>query len=466
MLTTQQWAQFSAADKRNTWISCCALCPGILLFVTGLIGFHAVLPWNAGVISAASSGDFDQILNQTYSEVVNLWDLYPSDSDRNYRTSGQSFTLSQDYHVATEYHRPTCTASGCAGTRVKTREDFYDRDLPGDHMRFMIQEQAREGGIYFLAVGATCIFSMIYRTHYAARATSGLHLFLAVYCALHAFVFLKQSLFDSEGEWAPYMFTTGASMTVQIIIAIEFTIFSVLNIVSMVLGMMRAGELTANARAANIAGSGLVAGPIGSPEWKAMNGGGKGKQVVSSAGLCCTAFVLFGPIFYFSWWNVSGVTFMYYTSGDFDMAWENGTYSHGTTLMYNKYYAKTKKVDATRCFSVSLPITQCDCGDSGCDPSATPTPTATVGTVKVEVDDCKGLNDARMFIKTDIKLKTDRSGTAYTAASDKEYVIDERQECEGPNDDVATEGNSFSTRSSTACSSWCACTPSWAAPST
>ena len=50
---------------------------------------------------------------------------------------------------------------------VRERADYYECDLPGCHMRFMIQEQAREGGIYFLAVGAACWFSLIARTHYA-----------------------------------------------------------------------------------------------------------------------------------------------------------------------------------------------------------------------------------------------------------------------------------------------------------
>jgi len=126
------------------------------------------------------------------------------------------------------------------------------------------------------------------------------------------------------------------AMGVSVITALIFIVMGVLNIVAMAMGMSRAGELTANARAANVASSGLVCGPMGSPEWKAMDGGNKGKQIVSSAGLLCLGIYLLVPALYFSWLYVGGVTFMYYTSGDTANMWhENATMATGHTFMFN-----------------------------------------------------------------------------------------------------------------------------------
>merc|ERR1719262_1325869 len=75
---------------------------------------------------------------------------------------------------------------------------------------------------------------------------------------------------------------------------------------------------------------------MGSPEWKAMDGGNKGKQIVSSAGLLCLSIYLLVPALYFSWLYVGGVTFMYYTSGDTANLWhENATMAQGHMFMFN-----------------------------------------------------------------------------------------------------------------------------------
>jgi len=113
--------------------------------------------------------------------------------------------------------------------------------------------------------------------------------------------------------------------------------------------MMRAGELTANARAANIASSGLVA-QFGTAEFNAMDGGNKGKQTVSTAGMCCLGLWVLVPCFYFTWIWSYGVTFKYYGSGDLSNLWhENATIDQGAEYMYN-LYPKNKKVDGNEVF--------------------------------------------------------------------------------------------------------------------
>lgn len=336
MLTTKNQAQFSAKDKKVQMLSHCAMCPAIYFFVIGLIMQNWLFPWNSAIFPIGVM-DGDVAFNQTYSSVWNVMEYQPCNAD-NDEADGKK-CMEQLLHPVLK------TKAAGTKTKVEERGDWFECDLPGKcHMRFMITEEARSTGMYWMGLGVAVIYSFVSKAHYAARAMSGMHLFMAVYCLIHAFVVIFQFM-DADMQFVPYLYRKGGAMVWPIITGLVLLAMCVVNIVCMVLGMNRAAELTANARAANVASSGLVCGPMGSPEWKAFDGATKGKQFLSSCSLCCLGLWAITPCFYFTWLYVGGVTYMYSTAGDTSQ-WvhENASISTGHTFLYNGGYMKMKKI--------------------------------------------------------------------------------------------------------------------------
>jgi hypothetical protein len=275
---------------------------------------------------------------------------------------------------------------------------------------------------------------------------------------LHAFVLLFQ-YYDSDFHFVPYMYRQNMAMGVSVITALIFIVMGVLNIVAMAMGMSRAGELTANARAANVASSGLVCGPMGSPEWKAMDGGNKGKQIVSSAGLLCLGIYLLVPALYFSWLYVGGVTFMYYTSGDTANMWhENATMATGHTFMFNGNDGLNSVIKCKTCTGTETK--NCCPSDTQCADWSDPSTCVTTVDTKFEYPDCVGKYGVnRIKFDTGIKRKgtvgfqtvckagtetCDNSGNCGCTAANQvlaqeKYIDSEKQECNGPTDKSGEE---------------------------
>lgn len=342
MLTTNNAAAMSAKDKQQQMLSHVALCPALYLFLMGVISMQFLMPWNAATF-VGNSGDWDMMTNSTYQQAWTQYEHQPCSSDE-VKVDGKN-CVDQIFHPVKEYEDET--SGGVTYPKVKSRGDWWNCDLPSHcHMRYMYQEEARNAGIYYIGMGVMAIYALVSKSHYAARATSGLNLFLAVYCILHALALITtySGMMDRDEQMVPWMYRQAAGRTVTMISALIFLAFGVLNIVSMVFGMMRAGELTANARAANVASSGLVA-QFGTAEFNAMDGGNKGKQTVSTAGMCCLGLWVLIPCFYFTWIWSYGVTFKYMGAGDLsNIIHENATLEQGAEFMYN-LYPKTKKVD-------------------------------------------------------------------------------------------------------------------------
>jgi hypothetical protein len=369
MLTTNNAAAMSANDKRNQMMSHVALCPALYLFLMGVISLQFLFPWNAATF-VGNSGDWDMATNSTYQQAYVQWEHQPCASDE-VKMDGKN-CVDQIFHPYKEFTLEETTATG-QYQKVKTRGDWWNCDLPSNcHMRYMYQEEARNAGIYYIGMGVMAIYALISKSHYAARSTSGLHLFVAVYSILHALALVTtySGLMDRDEQMVPYLYRQHAARTITMVSALIFLLFGVFNIVVMVFGMMRAGELTANARAANIASSGLVA-QFGTAEFGAMDGGNKGKQTVSTAGMCCLGLWVLIPCLFFTWIWSYGVTFRYYGSGDMsNLFHENATWAQGAEFMYN-LYPKTKKVDGN------------------------------------DVEDCDGLGESSLLLDTGLKKTGD-----------------------------------------------------------
>lgn len=436
MLTTNNQAAFSAKDKQNQMLSHISMCPGIYLLAMGLMSLQFLYPYWAATFPLAS-GDMDTMMNQTYTATYHAIEFGPCTVDEK-KADGKK-CLAQSLHPILENELKGTTVE------VKTRGDYYNGDLPSDHMNFMINEQARSAGQFFIGIGAACVYSFISKAHYAARAQSGLHLFLAVYCLLHAFVLLFQ-YYEMDFHFVPYLYRQNMAMGVNVIAALIFIAMGVLNIVSMAMGLKRAGELSANARAANVASSGLVL-QVGSPEWKAADGGNKGKQAVSTVGVLCPAVLLCGPLFYFSWLYVGGVTFMYMTAGDTsNMFWhENATMATGHMFMFNGGF-----MSRTKC-KTSGNENLCTCRNY--ENYGTPQMRCTQWDTTQTYPDCTGwFSNTQIKFDTGLKRKglighdttcpgTETNGVCSVprVLQQEKIIMSEPQECNGPSDKIGEE---------------------------
>ena len=79
------------SDGAKQIISSVALCPAVFFGLAGLIGMHAVLPWNSAFISASDSMSFRLSTNQTMSKVWTIWDIDPASEENNDMTNGKQY---------------------------------------------------------------------------------------------------------------------------------------------------------------------------------------------------------------------------------------------------------------------------------------------------------------------------------------------------------------------------------------
>lgn len=436
MLTTKNLPK---EEKTKQLISDMALCPFIFFMVNSLYTCYFLFPWNAQVASAPISANHNIAMNTTHFAAHEAWYTAPvgyADDECKEKKWGR-VACYQTYFPVVKIELKGEKAT------VKERADNRQSDLPGAHLRFMIQEQARDDGIYKLGVGVAAVFSIAMKTHYAARAVSGLHLFAAVYLALEAFVFFHQTWVDPDMHYAPYTYRTTAATVWQTGCTLLFGTLSLLNLVAFVGGLQAAGKLTEAARKADESGktSGLIAGPSGSVEFKNFTGKEKGVQVASAVGICAPAVLFLLPLCFlvlpsaiWSWYDVSAVASRYTGLHGApcgitqEYKGENATLAWGRQIMINSH---------SDVFAKQTKTMYCDSYDNSFSPPAC------ITFSESSEPDCK----VSMVLETDIKLKknsaeTVAQGCQYGAceSSDK-YTEYEAQDCKGPNKDLGKQGH-------------------------
>lgn len=410
-------------DKTKQLLSDLAMAPALAFLVFGLYGLHFLFPWNAGVGPHTSSSlDTKLMFNQTHPQVWTQWHTQPVGEDNADNKEGKG--------IFQEYNPIVQVSKKADHVVVEERGDYSECDTYVCHMRFMTQEQARDGGIFYVAFGLVGAYTLAVQTHYAARAVSGLHLLFAVALGLKCFVFVHQVWINPDMHYTPFTFRSNRAAVVPTLYAVFFGVCMCLNAAAFAVGLVDAGKLTAAARGKDESGksSYLVAGPFGSPEWKSMNGGEKGKQIASSVGLLIPVVIFFASVFYMPWYSIHGVTFRYtgvHALGlSFDQ-WlppfrENATSAWGAQITHNSGYWATKVEKQQNC-------NICDGTDNY--------------EIEVTRPQCQW-KDARI-IETDLKLKKPKSlpegesmdnaayGYSNFGSGDK-YVAYEMQDCKRP----------------------------------
>ena len=300
MLTHGGYATLEKEEKTKQLTSDLAVLPFVMMLVLGTWFLQPVMPWNGAVVGSlglVSSGNLQMNYNQTHTAVYEQWRSEPSGVDN--EDSKDSKPIGQKYHPIVQIEEKNRNANG-AYSVVLERADWRECDLPSCHLRFMIQEQARDSGIFYIGMGVAALFSLIMKTHYAARATAGLHTFAFFFLFINAYVFAKQAFWpDSSDSYAPHIYRTTSAKVFALILALVFVLFGALNLLAALQGEQKEKEITEQKRKEDATGrtSGLKAGPSGSVEWKSFTGKEKGVQVASGAGLCAVAVILAVPAF-------------------------------------------------------------------------------------------------------------------------------------------------------------------------